>query len=431
MTKSTLRLTRREWLKGASATAAAAIVGPYMITSSALGAGGRPAPSNRITMGAIGLGGQGSGDMNDFLGRNQVQVLAVCDVDRGHRDGAKAAVDKRYGSGACAATNDFRDIIRRKDIDTVMIATPDHWHAIPVIEAAKAGKDIHCQKPLSLTVEEGRAMSDAVKRFGRVFQTGSQQRSDGRFRFACELVRNGRIGKLQTMEVGLPGGSGCPPQPAKPPPDGFDYDMWLGQAPYEPYCDNRTHWNFRWILDYSGGQVTDWGAHHCDIAQWGNGTSMTGPTEVEGKGEFPADGLWNAAVNYRFECTYPGGVRMIVSSGFPNGVKFVGTDGWVFVDRGRIDAQPIAILKSVIKPNEIHLYESHDHKGNFLDCIRTRAETIAPIENAHRSITIAHIGNIAMLLGRKLKWDPKAERFVNDAEANRMLSRAMRSPWHL
>jgi len=431
MTKSTLRLTRREWLKGASATAAAAIVGPYMITSSALGAGGRPAPSNRITMGAIGLGGQGFGDMNDFLGRNQVQVLAVCDVDRGHRDGAKAAVDKRYGNNACAATNDFRDIIRRKDIDTVMIATLDHWHAIPVIEAAKAGKDIHCQKPLSLTVEEGRAMSDAVKRFGRVFQTGSQQRSDGRFRFACELVLSGRIGKLQTMEVGLPGGSGCPPQPAKPPPDGFDYDMWLGQAPYEPYCDNRTHWNFRWILDYSGGQVTDWGAHHCDIAQWGSGTSLTGPTEVEGKGEFPADGLWNTATSYRFECTYPGGVRMIVSNGFPNGVKFVGTDGWVFVDRGRIDAQPSAILKSVIRPSEIHLYESHDHKGNFLDCIRTRAETIAPIENAHRSITIAHIGNIAMLLGRKLKWDPKAERFVNDAEANRMLSRAMRSPWHL
>ncbi|MBM4019003.1 MAG: Gfo/Idh/MocA family oxidoreductase, partial [Planctomycetes bacterium] len=367
------------------------------------------------------------------LGKSEVQVVAVCDVDSERRRRAKALVDKKYGSTDCLECTDFREIIRRKDIDAVMIATPDHWHAIPVIEAAKAGKDIHCQKPLALTIHQGRAMSDACRRHGVVFQTGSQQRSDRNFRFACELVRNGRIGKLLTMEVGLPTGHVGKTAAPEPPPAGFDYDFWLGPAPWAPYCKGRTHWDFRWILDYSGGQVTDWGAHHCDIAQWGNGTSHTGPVEIEGKGVFPRDGLWNAAVTYRFECTYADGARMIVADGttFPNGIKFVGTDGWVFVSRGKIDAQPKSLLTSVIGPSEIHLYESGDHKGNFLECVRARGETVAPIENAHRSVTIAHLGNIAMLLGRKVRWNPDAEQFVDDPEADRFLSRAMRAPWHL
>ena len=434
-----LRFTRRGFFKGA----AAAAIGPYFLTSSALGAGARPAASNRITMGAIGIGGMGSGDLNGFLGITDVQVLAVCDVDRDHRDKAKQRVDVRYANTDCTACADFREVIGRKDLDSVMIATPDHWHALPVIAAARAGKDIHCQKPLSLTIREGRAMSDACRKYGVVFQTGSQQRSDNKFRFACELVRSGRIGKLQTMEVGLPTGHPGKMEPTMPVPDGFDYDFWLGQAPWSPYTRERCHGSFRWFLDYSGGQVTDWGAHHCDIAQWGNGTSYSGPVEIEGKGVFPTDGLYDTAVNYRFECLYRNGARMIVADGatYPNGVKFIGTDGWVFVARGRIDSEPKSLLSSVIGPDDIHLYESRDHKANFIDCIKSRGETVAPIENAHRSVSIAHLGNLAMRLGRKLKWNPDTEHFeggparqgdaVASPEAERMLSRAMRAPWHL
>jgi len=428
------QLTRREFLKGTAAVLAA----PILVRASSVGAGERPAPSNRIALGAIGLGGMGSGDLGDFLGRSEVQVVATCDADIGRAEGAKKRVEQHYAGKAergdfkgCTATQDFREVLANPAIDAVMIATPDHWHAIPVIMAARAGKDIHCQKPLSLTIAQGRAMVEAVTRYGRVFQTGSQQRSDRNFRYACELVRNGRVGKLQTMEVGLPGGSQCPPQPEKPVPAGFDYNLWLGPAPWAPYCDKRTHWDFRWILDYSGGQVTDWGAHHCDIAQWGNGTSHTGPDQVEGVGEFPRDGLWTAAMNYRFVLTYPSGVQMICSNRYPNGVRFVGTEGWVFVDRGHIRSEPKSLITSVIGPGEVHLYESADHKGNFLECIRTRGATIAPIENAHRSVSCAHLGNLAMLLGRKLKWDPEKERFINDPEADRMLSRAMRAPWVL
>jgi hypothetical protein len=424
-----LRLTRRRFL----GSAAAAAVGPYFLTSSALGAGARPAASNRITMGAIGIGGMGSGDLNGFLGITDVQVLAVCDVDKDHSDKAKQRVDTRYANTDCKAYTDFREVIGRKDLDSVMIATPDHWHALPVIAAAGAGKDIHCQKPLSLTIREGRAMSDACRKYGVVFQTGSQQRSDNKFRFACELVRNGRIGKLLTMEVGLPTGHLGKMEPTMPVPDGFDYDFWLGQAPWSPYTRVRCHGSFRWFLDYSGGQVTDWGAHHCDIAQWGNGTSYSGPVEIEGKGVFPTDGLYDTAVNYRFECLYRNGARMVVADGatYPNGVKFIGSEGWVFVARGRIDSEPKSLLSSVIGPDEIHLYESRDHKGNFIDCIKSRGETVAPIENAHRSVSIAHLGNLAMRLGRRLKWDPDTEHFGGDPEAERMLSRAMRAPWHL
>ncbi len=423
-----LRLTRRGFLTGA-----AAAIGPYFLTSSALGAGARPAASSRITMGAIGIGGMGSGDLNAFLGITDVQVLAVCDVDKDHRDKAKQRVDTRYANADCKAYTDFREVIARKDLDSVMIATPDHWHALPVIAAAGAGKDIHCQKPLSLTIREGRAMSDACRKYGVVFQTGSQQRSDNKFRFACELVRNGRIGKLLTMEVGLPTGHFGKLEPTMPVPDGFDYDFWLGQAPWSPYTRVRCHGSFRWFLDYSGGQVTDWGAHHCDIAQWGNGTSYSGPVEIEGKGVFPTDGLYDTAVNYRFECLYRNGARMIVADGatYPNGVKFIGSEGWVFVSRGRIDSEPKSLLSSVIGPDEIHLYESRDHKGNFIDCIKSRGETVAPIENAHRSVSIAHLGNLAMRLGRKLKWNPDTEHFEGDPGAERMLSRAMRAPWHL
>ncbi len=425
--------TRRQFLKSAGALAA-----PTVIPASALGLSGTTAPSNRIVLGCIGVGSQGTGNMRNFLRFPEAQIVAVCDVDRQRRESARQTVldqyrrDTRRGSfEGCEAYADFREVIDRPDIDALSIALPDHWHAIPVVMAARAGKNMYAEKPLALTIAQGRAMADAVRRYGVIFQTGSQQRSDRRFRFACELVRNGRLGELRTIEVGLPSGPRTEPQPEMPVPEGFDYDFWLGPAPWAPYTELRCHWNFRWILDYSGGQLTDWGAHHCDIAQWGLGTTRTGPVEFEGHGEYPPDGLYDAATDYAYECRYENGVRMIVSSRVRGGVTFRGSEGWVFVNRGVIEADPPGLLTTVIAPQEVHLYESANHHANFLACVRTRREPIAPIEEAHRSITISHIGNICMRLGRKVRWDPDRERFNGDAEADRMLSRAMRAPWSL
>ncbi|MBI3735470.1 Gfo/Idh/MocA family oxidoreductase [Candidatus Sumerlaeota bacterium] len=435
--KKSGRLDRRSFIKGAAAFAGAAGF-PTIIPSSALGADGAVAPSNRMTMGQIGLGNRGSGNLGTFLTHVEVQVVAVCDVDTDRRESERQGVEKRYAgrkaSGqykGCDGYNEFEELIAREDIDFLSIALPDHWHAIPVIMGARAGKDIYAEKPLALTIAQGRAMSDAVKRHGILFQTGSQQRSDDKFRHACELVRNERIGKLHTVHVGLPGGSAIEAQPEMPVPKGFDYDRWLGPAPWAPYTEKRCHWNFRWILDYSGGQITDWAAHHCDIAQWGMGTTHTGPIEIEGKGEYPRDGLYTAATKYHFDCLYETGVKMRVGSEIRGGVKFEGTDGWVWVNRGEIEAEPKSLLTTVIGPGEIHLYKSEDHHRNFLECVQSRKDPIAPIEEAHRSITIAHLGNICMQLGRKLKWNPQTERFIGDEEADRMLSRAMRAPWTL
>ena len=424
-------ITRRQFMKAAGAA------GPYVITSAALGAGGRPAPSNRVVMGCIGIGGMGTGNLKSFLHSSDVHMAAVCDVDSKRREAARKSVDGHYAKrgkkGAykgCAAYNDLRELIAREDIDAVAISTPDHWHVLPAIAAAKAGKDVYVEKPLTLTIAEGRALSDTVLRYGRVCQVGSQQRSEWRFRFACELVRNGRIGKLHTIRTGLPKGRTIRPQKPQPVPEGFDYDMWLGQAPWEPYTPKRCHYNFRFIRDYSGGQVTNWGSHHNDIAQWGNGAERAGPVEIEGKGEFPRDGLYNVVLGFQFTCTYANGVKLICTTK-SGGVRFEGSDGWVYVNRGRIDAHPKSLLTSVIRPNEIHLYESRSHKRNFLDCVKTRAETVAPAEIGHRSASVCHLGNIAMLLGRKVKWNPECERFVNDPEADRMISRPMRAPWRL
>jgi predicted dehydrogenase len=405
-------------------------------------------------MGVIGTGNQGTSDMHGFLGDRRVQVVAICDVNRkssGYWDNtvrgwepAKEAVEKYYSEHSaqgtyrgCDVYTDFRRLLARKDIDAVLIAVPDHWHAILVIEAAKAGKDIYCEKPLSLTIADGRAMSNTVHKYGRVFQVGSQQRSDWNFRRACELVRNGRIGKLQTVKCGLPGGTPDFAQMAhrkkpEPVPEGFDYDMWLGPAPYAPYCPARCHVDFRWILDYSGGQITDWGGHHPDIAQWGMDTEKTGPVEIRSaKGKYATDILWNTAIEFYFECIYKNGVKLIVSSSARGGVAFEGTEGWVWCNRGAIDAKPKSLLSSVIGPNEINLYRSDDHHRNFIDCVISRKEPIAPVETAHRSITIGHLGNIAIKLGRDLKWDPDKEAFIGDDEANRELSRPKRSPWRV
>ena len=347
-------------------------------------------------------------------------------------------MDDVYGGVGCAAYEDFRNVIERDDIDGIYIGTPDHWHAIIAIAAANAGKNIYGQKPLSLSIAEGRAMANAVKRNGVVWQTGSQQRSDSNFHRACELVRNGRIGKLQTVRCGLPGGTPDYGKTAhrtdpEPIPDGFNYDMWLGPAPEDYYCAARVGVNFRWNLNYSGGQLTDWGGHHPDIAQWGMGTELTGPVKIKNpkaiwKTDHP---VYNTAIEYYFECEYANGVTMIISNKEKGGVTFEGSDGWVWADRGRHDASSKEILDSKIEDGEIHLYKSDDHVKNFVDSVFSRTETVAPIEIAHRSISIAHLGNIAMILGRDIQWDPDKEKIVNDAGANLLLKRAYRAPWVL
>jgi len=427
-------IRRREFLKKAAGIAGGAIVFPYIVPSSVLGKDGSVAPSNRIVMGCIGVGGQGTSNMQGFLGKNEVQVVAVCDVDKRQRDKAKKIVDDKYRNNDCKAYPDFREVIERQDINALSLAMPDHWHSIPVVMAARAGKDMYGEKPLARTIREGRAMVEAVHRYGRIWQTGSWQRSVADFHHACELVRNGRIGKVHLVEVGLPTGGGSDNKPVQPVPEGMDWDFWLGPAPWVPYR-GVSHWDWRWIKDYSGGQLTDWAGHHIDIAHWGLGLDRTGPVEIEGKGVYPKDGIFDVATEYKFTCKYADGLTMIVANDRQQkkgmGAVWYGEKGWVHVDRGRIASDPPAILKEVIGPSEIKLYESRDHQQNFLDCVRSRKETIAPIEIAHRSISVGLLGEIAMLTERKLKWDPDKEIFPGDDEANRMLSRPFRSPWHL
>ncbi len=426
----THRIGRRTFLK----RAAAGMALPYFVRPSALGMAGAVAASERITVGFIGTGSHGI-DMNlrTFLGQRDAQAVAVCDVDSVNLNKARDIVNARYGNTDCITCKDFRDVLARSDIDAVMISTPDHWHVPIALGAAKAGKDVECEKP-TLTIEEGRRLAETMKRYSRVFQWSTEDRSVDVYHRMCELVRNGRIGKVHTIKVELPSGPDQPGNPKPVPvPEGFDYDMWLGPAPYAPYTPERCHWNFRWIFDYSGGMLTDWGAHLLDGAQWGNNTELTGPVEVEGKGVFWRDGLYNTAKDYHIEYTYADGVRLIVDSGNPS-LRFEGSDGWIGNRgwRAPLQAEPASILDSVIGPDEVHLYTCpQGEQRNFLDCVKSREECYFPPEIGQRCFTIAHIGNIAMILGKKLKWDPQAERFTNSDEANRMLGRAMRSPWHL
>ena len=429
-------------------------IAPAIIPGSALGLNGAVAPSNRIALAIIGTGNQGFNDLKSFLRDERVQITSVCDVNRespGYWDGGIAgreparnwiewhyAREKRAGTyKGCTAYDDFRQVLARKDIDAVHIALPDHWHGVAVVEAAKAGKDIYGQKPLALTIGEGRAMSNAVKKYNRIFQCGSQQRSDVRFRKACEIVRNGRIGKLKSVQCGLPGGTPDfgktgDRQDPEPIPEGFNYDMWLGPAPEAPYAPGRCHVNFRWILDYSGGQITDWGGHHPDIAQWGMGTELTGPVAIKnGQAQWAKEKLWNTATDFTYDAVYESGVTLTVSSRVRGGVTFQGTEGWVWVNRGAIETSPQSLLDYTPGPNEISLYKSTDHFRNFIDCVLSRKEPIAPIEQAHRSISIAHLGNISLRLGRDIRWDPVAEKVIGDDTANGMLSRPLRKPWKI
>ncbi len=423
-------LTRRRFLKGAATAVGAVIAVPAIVPSSVLGA---DAPSNKILMGAIGVGGMGTGDLRELLGESRVHFVGVCDVYSGHRERAKKHVNDKYGNSDCKAYLDFRELIGRGDLNAIMTGLPDHWHAIPAIAAAKAGCDIHGQKPFARSIREGRAICDAVHRYGRIWQTGSQQRSGGRFRTACELVRNGRIGKVHRVEVGLPTGGGGGSTAPKPVPGGLDWDFWLGPAPWRPYCGFGPHWNWRWIMDYSGGQLTDWCGHHVDIAHWGLGYDYTGPVEIAGKGNYPRDGLYDAPTEYNFTCKYKTGVELSVTNNRinPQGTKWIGDKGWVFVSRGRFDVHPKSLLREKIGAGEIKLYDSGGHKRNFVDCIINRKKTICPAEVGHRSISVGLLGEIAMLTGRKIKWDPDKEVIINDPGASELLGRPYREPWQL
>lgn len=420
-------ITRRTFLR---ATASAVAV-PYVITSSALGAGGRAPASERLVMGAIGCGGQGTRHIGGgiwvqgggFLSKPGVQVVAACDVNRNNLNNAKSVIDTYYGNSDCVAYHNFEDLLAREDIDIILCAAGDRWHTPISIAAAKAAKDIYCEKPISLTVYEARELARAMKRYGRIFQSGTQQRSWYEFRFACELVRSGYIGHVKHIKVNV----GGPPEechlPAQgSPPDWLDYDRWLGQAPWHPFHPDILSW-MRW-KDFSGGEMTNWGQHMFDIAQWAMGMDESGPVEI-----IPADGNEFKVLTYR----YANGTVMTregISQPTP-GVRFEGTEGMIEVTREQLITEPDSLRRQMLKANDVHLYESKNHPDNFLDCVRTRNRPACDADVGYRSISVCHLGNIAYWLERPLRWDPAAERFVNDRQADSMLQRAMRSPWSI
>jgi len=439
--------SRRDFLR----IAAAGTIGfPVVIRAQALG---RNAPSNRITMGIIGCGNQAAEDLKQWLPMEDVQVVAVCDVNRASygykteqqflgrepvRDLVNAAYAKRTASGTykgCDMYSDFREVLARKDVDTVAIITPDHWHAIMTLRAAEVGKDIYCQKPLGLTVRDGQEMVRAVRKHNRILQTGSQWRSNALIRQVCNLVRNGKIGAVKRVETYVAANNFSGPGPGWKPmpiPDGVDYDFWLGPAPQAPYHKDRCLYRFRFVSDYSGGQTTNFGAHANDVAQWGLGTDGTGPVEFENLGaEFPPAGdLFNTATKVNFRCRYANGVELVCMTDPKSfGVRFEGDEGWIFTNGRKIEASSEALRSWTPGPNDLRLYESQNHYRNFIDCVRSRKEPLSPVEVGHRTATICHLGNMTMKLNRKLRWDPKAEQIVGDAEANAMLQRPHRAPW--
>jgi predicted dehydrogenase len=461
MSGRTKKTSRRKFLAtaGQGLAASTVVAGfPAIVPSSVLGAA---APGNRTNVGAIGMGRISRGhDLPGIWTHDTARIMAACDLDSKRVDEAKTLINGQYSKqtgkpyDGVTGYADYRELLANRDIDAVVISTPDHQHAIIAIDAVRAGKDVYLQKPASLTIAEGRALSDEVHRSGRIFQIGSQQRSwpQGQFRRACELVRNGRIGTVKTVEVGLPGDPSGPDEPVMPVPANLNYDGWLGSTPVVPYTENRVHpqkgyGRPGWLRceQFGAGMITGWGAHHIDTAHWGMNTEYTGPVEVWGSAEFPTSGLWNVHGNFKTEAMYANGVHMIVSGAFPNGIKFIGTDGWVFVSRGneqvtstdpaaQVFVQPLAasdpkILGSVIGPNEIHLPESTDHHGNWLACVKSRQQTIAPVEVGHRACSACLLHHIAMRAKRKLYWDPQRERFKNDDAANALLSRPQRWPF--
>lgn len=424
-------MNRRKFIRRTGMIAGGTLIVPTIIPSCAFGA------NDRINIGMIGTGSHGIGwNLAAYLKLDDCRVVAVNDVDSSRARKAKEIVDGSYKSSDCRIFDDFRELLERKEIDAVQISTPDHWHVPISMLAMKKNKDVCCEKP-TLTVPQGRLLSDYVSRSGKIFQSSLEDRSIPQYHRMAELVRNGRIGKLLKLRVGLPGAYSQEyyynPDPTEQPvPEGFNYEMWLGPAPLAPYSAGRCHYNFRWINDYSGGSLADWGAHMIDNAQWVNGTEKTGPVEVSGEGTAPASGLYNAFNSYKLTYTYENGVVLDVHSDSVE-IYAEGTDGWLQVKdwRGELVASSPEILNSVIGENELRLYTDESEHVNFLKCVRSRKPTYHPVEDMHRTATMAHIGNIAMTLRRRLKWDPVKEEFPGDAEANAMLSKPEREPWSI
>ncbi len=442
------KLSRRSVLK----TAAVATGFPAIVPATVFG----PMPPNsRINVGAIGVGRISRvHDLPGIWKYDSAQITAVCDLDATRVEAAKTLINEHYGKTGVVGYRNYHELLANKDIDAVVISTPDHQHAIVAVDAVRANKDVYLQKPASLTIAEGRYLSNAVQASGRILQVGSQQRSWKQFHRACELVRNGRIGDLKHVEIGLPGDPAGPDAPEMPVPPNFNYDAWLGSTPVVYYTEMRVHPQAGfarpgWLRceQFGAGMITGWGAHHVDTAHWGMNTEYTGPLEVWGAAEFPSHGLWNVHGKFETHAIYENGMTMAISGEFPNGIKFYGSKGWIFVTRDELvtptdpggkqaKIEPLVasdarILDTVIGPNEIHLYKSEDQHGNWLDCIRTRQQPIAPVEIGHRACSTCLIHHIAMKAKRKLYWDPQRERFKNDDEANALLSRPQRAPYML
>ena len=423
--------------------AGAAIALPAILPGSVFGRAGNVAPSNRITLGVVGWGMMGPGNTQSFLYQDDCQVVAACDLDQDHLADAVQTINGKYKNQDCKAYHDYRELMARDDIDAVMLAVPDHWHALVATEAARNKKDIYGEKPLARTVKEQQAIVRAVQGNQVIWQTGSWQRSVANFHKGAEIVRNGLIGKVTQVEVGLPAGHFDFAGTAQfmdvtaPPPE-LDYETWIGPSKMMPYIKGRVHRNWRWNYNTGGGQLMDWIGHHGDIAHWGLDFDNSGPLEVEGHGDFPpADAVWNTATKYRIELKYPEDITMTVAGGYDDirsGTKWIGTDGWVWVDRDGFDASNPEWKKYKQLPEELRkvkLYESSEHHRNFLDCVKSRKPTITPVETAHHSAIPGHLGLISMIVGRKLRWDAKHEKILHDHGASELLTRPYRAPWHL
>jgi len=452
-------MERRNFIKKTSVASATTFLAPTILPS---GIFGKTTANKKINIGQIGCGRIARDhDMPGVMQYDNARLIAVCDVDSKRMNDAKILVEtyynKKLGSNKVVDVKmygDYKELLENKDIDAVVISTPDHWHAQPAIEAALAGKDIYLQKPTSLTVEEGRVLSDIIQKKGTILQVGTQQRSMAQFRIAAELVRNGRIGKLHTVKVGLPGDPSGPEASKMPLPSNLNYDMWLGQTPLMDYTEIAVHPKEDYsrpgwlrIEQFGAGMITGWGQHHYDSAAWGMDTELTGPVSVQAVAEFPKSGLWNVHGDFMSKAEYENGITMYTSSGgYTNGIKYIGTDGWIFVSRGAytasasdpvtadksskaLDASDPKILTSIIGSNEIHLYKSDEQHGNWLECIETKKPPISTVEMGHRACTVCLITHISMKLNRKLNWNPKTEKFINDDEANSMLTRSQRKPF--
>ena len=433
-------MTRRRFL----ASAGTALAVPMFIPGSALGFGGQAAPSNRITLGIIGCGNMGTQNTNAFLNEPDCQVVAACDVDRNRLTKLAGTINEHNGGQACAPFHDFRELLARPDIEAVMIALPDHWHGQAATEAVRQKKDVYGEKPLAHTIAEQQAIVRAVKENNRIWQTGSWQRSVRSFHKAAEIVRNGLIGTVTHVEVGLPANYNGAETSQKdqmlpvPPPPELDYDLWVGPARMIPYIPARLHRHWRWNYNFGGGQLMDWIGHHCDIAHWGCDFDHSGPSEIEGHGEFPPPGgVWDAAKTYRVELKYPRGITMTIAGGhaeIQSGVKWIGTGGWVQVDREKFQASNPDWQKWKDVPDELRkvkLYTSRNHQQNFLECVKSRQPTITPAEVAHHSAIPGHLGLISMLTGRKIRWEVASETILGDPEAAKLLTRDFRAPWKL